>query len=169
MNNYFAATLDTVSKIITALVAPIFTIFPVLLFFVLRSQQDQNYIAYYIGIILLLWIAFAVCLAYWVQGYSLTETELIIHQKFTTTKLPLSTIVSATAVSKQEMGLVIRYMGNGGLFGYTGYFSNKLYGRMQWYVTSMQHLIVLELIDKKYICISPNEVQDFLKKIKSIK
>jgi uncharacterized membrane protein (Fun14 family) len=163
LKNYFSATLDTVSKIITGLVTPLFTIFPVILFVSLRTQKDDQYIPYFVGVMLLLWIIFGVCYLFWVTGYSIQDSNLVIHRKGKAKVFSLDSIKNATAVSKEDMGFVIRNMGNGGLFGYTGFFSNKQFGRMQYFVTSTEKIIVLHLTDDKIICISIDDSVGFLK------
>jgi hypothetical protein len=166
LNNYFSASLDTVSKIITGLLTPLFTIFPLILFFALRTQQDASYVPYFIGVTICLWVIFAYLVLYWVTGYSIVDGDLVIHRKWKDKTIALHTIQSAKAVSKEDMGFVVRYMGNGGMFGYTGFFSNKEFGRMEWFVTSSEKIIVLQLADSKIICISPDDVVGFIKVLK---
>jgi Bacterial PH domain len=166
LNKYFLASLDTVSKIITGLVSPIFTLFPIILFFALRAQPNQNYIPYFIGVTLLLWVIFAYCVLFWVKGYTITGEHLIINRVWKDKTILLQDLKSAESITKSDMGLVLRYLGNGGVFGYTGFFSNKQYGRMEWFVTSQEKLIVIELHNQKIICISPDDTADFIKTLK---
>ena len=163
MSKYFKASLDTVSKIITGLVSPIFTLFPIILFFALRNEADKSYLPYFVLLCLMLWVAFAYCILFWVKGYSLAEGQLVIQRQWKNKTYALSEIKSANYITKKDRGFVIRVMGTGGIFGYTGYFTSKQHGRMQWFVTNQEKLIVVELTNGKFICISPDDTDGFLK------
>jgi hypothetical protein len=163
MAKHFSASLDTVSKIITGLVGPIFTLFPLYFFISLRNHPDKAYMPYYIGIIIFLWIAFAFCFLYWVKGYTIENGQLIIHRRIGDKMYDLQNFKSAESITKLEMGFVIRILGNGGVFGYTGFFTSKKHGRMQWFVTSQEKLMIIEMRDGKYICISPDDGAGFVK------
>jgi fumarate reductase subunit C len=160
---FFKASLDTVSKIITSLMAPIFTIFPIYLFFSLRNEPDQSLHIYFIGIIVLLNLIFVGCVLYWVKGYTVNETQLIIHRLKGKKIFLLADIAKHEALTKKEMGFVLRVLGNGGIFGYTGFFTNKTFGRMNWFVTSQQNLVIITLNNNKVIAVSPDDVVGFRK------
>ncbi len=164
MNTFFEAKLDTVSKIITSLLLPIFTIFPFYLYFVLNNAKDHSFLNWYVAIAIFL-IAISVYLySYWVQGYQLENGKIIInHKHLKDTIIAMDTIKTVTIYTKKEMGLLLRYWGNGGLFGYTGFFVNKTLGRMQWYGTQMQEAVFLQLASGKTIVVTPLDASGFVK------
>jgi hypothetical protein len=120
MTKHFSASLDTVSKIITGLLAPIFTIFPVILFLALRTQKDQQYVPYFIGVTVVLWLVFAILIFMWVKGYSIQDNHLVIHRTWRDKLIPLQDLKSAESITKKEIGLLLHYMGNGGVCNESG-------------------------------------------------
>jgi uncharacterized membrane protein (Fun14 family) len=64
------------------------------------------------------------------------------------------------------MGIALRVLGNGGIFGYTGGFATKALGRMQWYITNQQNIVLIKLRNGKLICVSPDDVPGFVSAMK---
>jgi hypothetical protein len=158
----FSASLDGVSKVLTAVMAPIFMLWPAYMLWALRNETDKSYQVWFIAISVVLFIIFLGCFYFWPKSYELTQDELIIHRQFSKVIILRSDLASAEAIPKKEMGFVIRALGNGGIFGYTGNFTSKNYGRMRWYVTSQQNIVLLTKKDGAQICISPDDVVGFV-------
>jgi hypothetical protein len=161
----FKASLDTVSKIVTILMSPIFVLWPLYMFFTISQQPDNTFAPIFIGFIVLLLLIYLGCLCFWVKSYTVTETELIINRFYGKRIIARSEIKNAKYITKKEMGFVIRMLGNGGVFGYTGFFTNKTIGRMRWHVTNQQNLVIISMQNGKTICVSPDDVPGFLKAI----
>jgi hypothetical protein len=165
----FEARLDTLSKIITGLMGPIFLIWPWYLIISLRSQPDQNYLPHLIVLGILLIVLFIACYIYWPKNYQINNGELIVKRLISEKRFLLSDITKAEYVSKLQMGWALRILGNGGIFGYTGFFTNKTFGRMNWFVTDKDKMIVLALTNGKHIVVSPDDTEEFLKSLKGKK
>jgi Bacterial PH domain len=158
----FSASLDGVSKVLTSIMAPIFLLWPAYMMWALRNETDKSYQVWFIGVSVVLFIVFLGCFYFWPKQYEVTESEIIIHRQFSKVSIAKNEVATAEAVPKKEMGIVIRALGNGGIFGYTGNFTSKQYGRMKWYVTNQQNIVLLTLKDGKQICISPDDIAGFI-------
>jgi hypothetical protein len=165
----FEAKLDGLSKIITGLMGPLFVIWPWYLIFSLRTQPDKSYmwLTAVIGVVLI--ILFIGCYLFMPKSYTLNDGNLSIQRLKGDAAFSISEIASAKAITKIDMGVTIRIMGNGGIFGYTGFFTNKTFGRMNWFVTDKDKMIIIALTNGKHIVISPDDTEGFLKSIKAKK
>ncbi len=54
-----------------------------------------------------------------------------------------------------------RILGNGGLFGYTGYYRNSTFGNMRWFATQRKNYILIEKNNGQKIIITPDEPDFF--------
>ncbi len=70
-------------------------------------------------------------------------------------------IHSIQSITKKEMGTVWRLFGNGGLYGYTGWFSTSI-GKMRWFVTQRKNYVLIQMKDYKKFLLSPDDVEGFL-------
>lgn len=95
-----------------------------------------------------------------VDGYAIT-----INRKMKPVTIPFSEITSVRKVD--DMRFAIRTFGNGGVFGYTGYFYKKGIGSMLWYCTQRANYILIETKGKK-IVITPDDPEGFLKDIAAV-
>jgi hypothetical protein len=163
----FKASLDTVSKIITGLVAPIFTLFPIYYWYMFSHGTDLKYEPAFIGLIVVLLSIFAICIINWPKKYIIEGENLIIKNLVGQVVYNRKTIQDIQIISKTDMGLALRILGNGGLFGYTGWFTTKTLGRMRWFVTSTEYMVIITLANGKKIAVSPDEREAFVKAMKS--
>jgi hypothetical protein len=163
----FKASLDTVSKIITGLVGPIFTLFPIYYWYMFSHGTDLKYEPAFIGLILVLLFIFALCIINWPKKYIIAGENLIIKNLVGQKVYNRHTFTAVQAVSKKEVGLALRIFGNGGVFGYTGWFTTKTFGRMRWFVTNSEKMIIITLQNGKNIAVSPDETEAFVKALKS--
>jgi hypothetical protein len=159
---YFSASLDNLSKIVTALVAPIFTLLPLLVLFALRTQKDKTYLGGFIVMYIIFLGIFLFLYFYWIQGYTVKDNKLIIHKKMGTVTYNIDEFKKVQVVSKEEMGWVVRLFGNGGLFGYNGYFTSKTFGKMKWYSTKRFPMILIEKNNGFKITITPDDMAGFI-------
>ncbi|MET4082810.1 hypothetical protein ABIB40_002774 [Pedobacter sp. UYP30] len=65
-------------------------------------------------------------------------------------------------IGKQTIAKSIRIFGNGGLFGFTGYFSNASICKMRWFVMRKDTRVLIDFYDGEKIVISPNEPKEFM-------
>jgi hypothetical protein len=73
----------------------------------------------------------------------------------------LTSITSVTPLEKNDLSGVIRTFGNGGLFGYTGYYSSPQFGKFQMIAINMKpEQLALVVLDngKKYIINYPQNI-----------
>ncbi len=168
MHLEFKASLDTVSKIITCLVAPIFTLFPIYYWYMFSNGTDLKYEKSFLGLIFCLLIVFAICIINWPKKYVVDNDNLIIKNLLGHKIYARSEIKKVEAITKKEMGLALRIFGNGGLFGYTGWFTTKALGRMRWFVSNTEKMVIITLSNGKNIAVSPDEVDAFVKAIKTV-
>jgi hypothetical protein len=166
MAKNFTASLDTPSKIITGLCAPLFLIWPAVLLYVLRTQPDQSYLWLMIVIAVLLPLIFIGCYLLYPKSYTVTNSSLQINRPIGALTIDKKDIKSGEFIPKKDMGVALRMLGNGGIFGYTGYFTTKQLGRMLWYVTYQEKMVLITLTSGKIICVSPDDVTGFVAAMK---
>lgn len=94
---------------------------------------------------------------YMPKFYVINEDALLVKRLAGNFRIPLSTIENVELASKEDMRLTMRTFGNGGMFGFTGYFRNSRFGRMRWFVTQRVNYIVITTNDQKKYVISPDE------------
>jgi Bacterial PH domain len=165
MEQTFKASLDNLSKVLTLIMSPIFVLWPLYMFYTISQQPNHTFSGAFILLILFVFLIYAICLMLWVKSYSVTSDLLIVNKFLGNSKIDRSAIKNAKYISKSEMGFVIRLMGNGGIFGYTGFFTSKVIGRMRWHVTNKDNMVLITLHTGKIICVSPDDVPGFLKAI----
>ncbi len=168
MGTTYKASLDTVSKIITSLVAPIFTIFPIYYYYMFSHGSDLKYELAFVGLIAVLLSAFVLCLVNWPKAYALENNQLIIKNLVGTKSYLITDFKEVKAMTKKEIGLVLRIFGNGGVFGYTGWFTARTLGRMRWFVTNTDKMVIITLSNGKNIAVSPDETNAFVEYLKRL-
>ena len=100
-----------------------------------------------------------------VTGYTLKENTLIVARPLWTTTIVLPPGSTARAEPEIRKGL-LKTMGNGGLFGYTGGFRNKKLGNFKTYATNWSHAVsVTSEVDNFRIVVTPDEVGIFIQSI----
>ncbi len=91
------------------------------------------------------------------------EYAITIDRKVKPVVIPFSEISSIRKVD--DMRFAIRTFGNGGVFGYTGYFYKKGIGSMVWYCTQRTNYVLIETTKGKKIVITPDDADGFLRDI----
>ncbi|MEI7803091.1 MAG: PH domain-containing protein [Bacteroidota bacterium] len=154
----FKCSLDKTSKIIGGIVfVPI--LFLGCLSFANR-ENDTSYITLFSSIppIVILVVTFL----YRPMNYTVTSSLIIINRPVSLFKINRIEIAKCSIVSKKEMSGTIRTFGNGGLFGYTGYYRNAKFGTMRWFATQRKNYVLIEKINGKKIIITPDEPENFI-------
>lgn len=101
-----------------------------------------------------------------IKGYSINEQKLIIHRLGWTKELDLNDLASAE-FNPQAIRGSWRLLGNGGLYGWIGTFSNKELGTFRAYATNRYKCVVLKLKNKTLI-VTPNSPREFVESIKTL-
>ena len=91
----------------------------------------------------------------------LNDKTIVIKNNFVNIKIPLDDI--NTIEENPKIGLNIRTMGVGGLFGHFGYFN----GNDVWYVTNINNKVKITMKSGKIYMISPENPEEFIKKVKN--
>jgi hypothetical protein len=85
-----------------------------------------------------------------VRGYSVVGGTLLIHRLGWSTKFDLSKLRHVEFIPGITMGS-IRAFGNGGLFGFVGYFRNELISMYKAYATDGMRAVLLEFPNTKLL------------------
>lgn len=91
----------------------------------------------------------------------LNDKTIVIKNNFVNIKIPFDDI--NTIEENPKIGLNIRTMGVGGLFGHFGYFN----GNDVWYVTNINNKVKITMKSGKIYMISPENPEEFIKKVKN--
>lgn len=111
------------------------------------------------------WGLLLVLFAYGPSGYSFEGRDLVIHRRgWGPFRLPLSSLTGA-AVSPDAMRRSLRTFGNGGVFGFTGWFHNSRLGRYRAWVTDPKRAVVLEFEDHTVV-VSPGRPHLFVDELR---
>jgi hypothetical protein len=95
-----------------------------------------------------------------VRGYDLTTSELLVQRLLWATRIPLADLKAAWA-DPAAMDSAIRLFGNGGLFAWTGVFSNRRTGRFRAFATEPRNAVVLRFA-ARLVVVTPDEPQELL-------
>lgn len=91
----------------------------------------------------------------------LNDKTIVIKNNFVNIKIPFDDI--NTIEENPKIGLNIRTMGVGGLFGHFGYFN----GNDVWYVTNINNKVKITMKSGKIYMISPENPEEFIKIVKN--
>ena len=91
----------------------------------------------------------------------LNDKTIVIKNNFVNIKIPFQDIQNIEACP--NIGLNIRTLGVGGVFGHFGYFN----GNDVWYVTNVYHKVKIETKTGKVYMISPENPEEFIKIVKN--
>jgi len=103
--------------------------------------------------------------AFGVRGHSVVGGTLLIHRLGWSTKFDLSTLRHVEFSPGITMGS-IRAFGNGGLFGFVGYFRNELIGMYKAYATDGMRPVLLELPNTKPL-VMPDSPAEFVDAVRA--
>lgn len=158
----YSASIDKTTKIITVGLTALFVGISVFEFLTFSAEAT---IGAFVSTAILLAVY---CGAYIYRpvGYSLTEETLIVHRPISDVDYSLQTLDSVQIVTKEQLKFTIRTFGVGGFWGYFGRFYNSVYGKMIWYVTRRDQLVLIKT-DNKTILLSPDDIASFTLRLKS--
>jgi hypothetical protein len=149
----YPASFDVIAKIVSNLMCLICLVF-------LGLGIYMQSAAFFLPAALLI-IVLAICWGYHPVKYQLLPGRMEIQRPFGAIKIAFHHIESIQRVSMNDLGLVIRLFGSGGLFGYFGIFTSRKLGRFQMWCTNRDKLVLITTNDSKLL-ISPDEPDDFI-------
>lgn len=160
----YTASLDKTTKIITVAIT---LLFAGILVYELQTftRGEQT------GLIItsaILAITYGSAYVYRPTGYTITEHELIIHRPINTVRYVREALESVQVIVKKDLQFTIRTFGVGGLWGYYGYFYNSVYGKMIWFITRRDHLVLIKTANKRTILLSPDDIGPFTNELNSV-
>jgi hypothetical protein len=106
-------------------------------------------------------------LPFMVRGYLLTEQDIEVRRLGWRTVLPLAGLVAVTGEPEGLRGS-LRVLGNGGLFGISGWFWNRRIGRFRAYATDPARVVLLRYRDGRNVVVTPHDVQHFIVRVRTL-
>lgn len=95
-------------------------------------------------------------------SYTLIDNKLIVHRLISDVSYAVDTFEAVKVIPRENLKFTIRTFGVGGLWGYFGQFYNGAYGRMTWYITRRDQLVLIKTNQKKSILLSPDNIDSFM-------
>ncbi len=150
---FFKATLDRTARLITGFVILIFILNSVLII----TASNGSHVSL-VFVVLLLGLAVGMYL-YSVKGYSVDSDALNIVRPIGNKTYFYSDIRSARRVDREETKGMIRTLGNGGMWGYTGKFYNKTLGSLTLYATRRYPAVLVTLQKGTKLLLTPDDAE----------
>lgn len=154
MRNQFRAPWDILLVIVTTLIVG-------LLLGMLYLLPSQSIIPSIIT-----WGIILICAAYGVYGYSIQKGQLRILRMGWSKDISLSDIKNVESIPNAMIGSV-RLWGIGGLFGYIGYFKNRILSNYKAYATHRRKTVVITTNKNDQIVVTPDNPEEFVQSLKS--
>ncbi|GGH35571.1 PH domain-containing protein [Dyadobacter endophyticus] len=158
----YTASIDKPTKIITIGLTALFVAISVFEF--LTFSADAKIGAFVSTAILI--AVYAAGYIYRPLAYTLTEDGLTVHRPINDVTYSLQALDSVRIVTKEQLKFTIRTFGVGGFWGYFGKFYNSVYGKMTWYVTRRDQMVLIKT-DNKTILLSPDDIDSFTGELNS--
>lgn len=92
---------------------------------------------------------------FFVKRYHISSDNIEVVMPFSVQKIPLCEILSISRLSKNDLPGTLRVFACGGVFGYFGIFWNPSLGRMRWFVTNRNELVLIRLKHNLPVIVSP--------------
>ena len=168
----YASSLDATAKAVPWFIIALSVVIALSLYFGIRSQEQDTTssnlvltISIVIQLILLPGIVIAM--------YLLKTTGIVVDYNTITIDRKISPVVinftDIRLVRKvDDMKFAIRTGGNGGVFGYTGYYYKKGIGTMRWYCTQRCNYVLIEKTNGKKLVITPDDPDGFISDVEAI-
>ncbi len=139
----------------------IFCIMAIVLPLVVFLTAPQAWIA--VLLLVIFWLTFRLVWSFYRPKYfEIREDRLLIIWAWRMMDIPLGEITEVTAMSKSDLGCVVRTWGAGGLWGGFGRFWSRKIGHMIMYASRVDKLVCIRRRDKKPILISPDDCEKFI-------
>lgn len=140
----------------------------VLLFLVRSISSSQSFVEYIYRLIpLVLIISAIIYILYWTPVYlKYNETSITIKTIIGRKTFFKEDIINIRGIDKCVLANSTRKIGNGGIGGYTGLFSNSVLGNYYMFVTKKSDLVLLMTKGKRYVfnCSQRNELIEYVRR-----
>jgi len=157
----FKTSLDKKTKTITIGLTILFAlIFGVQCVIIIYEGSKLTYYTT-VACLLIYFVAFA----FRPINYVVTKDYLIVHRFIFNISIKRADITSVESVENNKILGTFRTFGVGGLFGYYGYFTNFSMGRMTWFATRNDKLVLVNTLDKQKFIFTPDEPDQFIKEL----
>lgn len=167
----FKASLGSTAKIITAIVGGLLCFLGMLfIFFFVISLLSGNFQKRDVMMPIIALGIFGILYYIYTQrtiGYEILSEGIKVFKTNSTELIKKEDILDIESINYTRIKGSVRNFGIGGMFGFTGTFSNKEFGEMIWFVTRTDSLLMINT-SKQKIVISPDDVELFLTKSKEI-
>ncbi len=154
----YKTSLDNFAKAITFGVTILFSIIIIGQYSIIKDAGRAVPIYTTAALLLIYFSAFA----FMPINYNLTNDKLIIHRFFIDVKIERTQIKSVELIDKENIRWSFRTFASGGLFGYFGKFVNSKLGKMTWYATRKDRIVLVQTIDNRKIILTPNDPLKFI-------
>jgi hypothetical protein len=160
----YKASWNNFTKIVTAAVTILFIGIIISPYF---SESRGNQLGHYIisGSLILIYV---ICYLLSPIDYSIESGKLIIRRPWKNVVIDRDKITHVELLKDEKLKKSIRTFGSGGLFGFFGKFYNAKIGNMIWYATRMNRVVLVQA-ENKNIILTPDEAEDFVKKLRARK
>lgn len=155
----YSASLDRLAIGITFFVGAIFLGQAVLFVYLSATEPYRDEVGWMGPMIPVVSVfGFLLLYAYRIKGYDVSAESILIRRPWFSKTIPLRHIRSVAIPSENDMKWTLRLFANGGVFGYTGIFTNPVFGRMRWYATRRTGLMMLETVTGEKIVLTPDDL-----------
>lgn len=167
----FKASLGTTVKITTIVCVLLLSIPSVILMLVFILNFFENKFDKKDVIMPILAIGLFAIL-YWVfteriKGYAIVNEGVKIVKGKDSEVIKKAAILEVKPIAYKDIRFSIRTFGIGGVFGFSGSFTNKKFGDMMWYFTRKDKLVMIVTNTQKFV-LSPDKSKDFLKEVQKM-
>jgi hypothetical protein len=149
--DYKASTDETV-KVISIGVT---LLFGFIIYRILPFQSKSPLVFY--GTIALIAVIYFTSFGLCTWSYRADQKTLTIVAPFYNKTINKSDIQTAELIDTERLGSVIRTFGNGGLFGYYGWYSSSTIGPFFYYGTQKKNRILIEMKNGEKYVITPDD------------
>jgi hypothetical protein len=158
----FKASLDRTAKI-TPYAMGAFALILIIVGFTINDKLAPWIFSFPSAVILVIILG---CRAYMPLGYTIDSTSITVERKMGSFLIPRKDIQDTQVVTAEELGRTWRMAGNGGVFGYTGWFSSSKFGTMRWFATSREQGVLITMHSGKKFFLSPDDAKGFISALK---
>lgn len=106
-------------------------------------------------------------LPFMVRGYRLTDRHIVVRRPGWSTYLPLAGL-SEVSGAPEGLRRTVRLFGNNGLYAITGWYWNRRLGRFRAYATDSDRVVLLRYADGARIVVTPDDVQHFIVRTRTL-
>lgn len=105
--------------------------------------------------------------AFSTRYYTVTNSSLIVRRLGGNITISRRAIATVERVNRKDIGVLYRLFVSGGVCGFYGTYISSRLGRMTWFVTRKDTLVLVKTIGGKTYLLSPDAPDDFVAHLKS--